>query len=219
MSPREPNKSTDQKSNPIKSSNPALYTDIDDGRALRSQISIPEIIWKLHKEDWTMKGNHLIQESDVISIERLQRQLARLLDTMWRKIGTQHEAVSGRAHLPEADLSESDKLLEITVDLPGVEEKDIEVLVSANSVTVQGEKKVAREKKGRNYYVTERAYGNFRRSFGLPSDADGDKTKATFENGVLTVTVPRKPGSGKSHKSILVTSKSKPKPEPKSKMK
>jgi HSP20 family protein len=166
-----------------------------------------------------MKENHLIQESDLISIERLQRRLTQLLDTMWRKIGTQHQSVSGRAHVPEADLSESDKLLEITVDLPGVEEKDIEVLVSANSVTVQGEKKVARERKDRNYYISERAYGSFRRSFGLPSDADGDKTRATFENGVLTVTVPRKPGSGKMQRSIPVTAKSEPRPKPKSKTK
>ena len=112
-----------------------------------------------------MKENHLIQESDLISIERLQRRLTQLLDTMWRKIGTQHQSVSGRAHVPEADLSESDKLLEITVDLPGVEEKDIEVLVSANSITVQGEKKVAREKKDRNYHITERAYGSQTVSF------------------------------------------------------
>lgn len=161
----------------------------------------------------------LARKTDLLSLDDLQHQVGELLESMWEKIGRHHQAVSGRAHMPVADLSESDKALEITIDLPGVVEKDIEVLVSENSITVQGEKKVARERKGWNYYASERVYGSFRRSFSLPPDANSDKTKASFDNGVLTISVPKKPGTRKLEKAVPITVLSKPKTKTKSRPK
>ena len=150
------------------------------------------------------------------SFEEFQRQLNDLLEVMWTKIGTQHHGVSGRAYSPRSDLGESAKALEIRMDLPGVEEKDIEIRVSDDNIIIQGEKKSEYEEKGWNYHLSERAYGSFHRTFSLPPGADADKTKASFENGVLTIAIPKKAGSQKPGKSIPIGAKTKPKPKSKS---
>lgn len=92
---------------------------------------------------------------------------------------------------PSIEVKESDKELIITAELPGVEEKDIDVSLSDNTLTIRGEKKAEKEEKGDNYYVSERSYGNFSRSFTLPYEVDADAIKAKFSKGVLTVTFPK----------------------------
>jgi HSP20 family protein len=155
-----------------------------------------------------MNENRTVREGDLSSLETLQRRLNHVLDTMWTKIGAQHEAISGHALVPRADLGESEDVLEIALDLPGVTEKDIEVTASSDRITVQGEKKETRERKGWNYHVTERVSGSFWRSFNLPAEADGNKAKASFENGVLTITIPKKSGARKPERKVPIASKS-----------
>ena len=90
-----------------------------------------------------------------------------------------------------SDFSESDDRYELTVEMPGLTDKDVELSVSDNTVTVKGEKKQETEKKDDDYHVMERSYGSFRRSFTLPQGVKADDIAATVKNGVLTVTMPK----------------------------
>jgi len=92
---------------------------------------------------------------------------------------------------PRFEISESDEAVEVSAELPGMDEKDIDVTLDEHSLTVKGEKKAEREEKKRNYHVSERSYGEFRRVIPLPAGVDQAKVKATFKKGVLHVTVPK----------------------------
>jgi len=89
------------------------------------------------------------------------------------------------------DVSETDKTYTITAELPGVEEKNIEVNVQDGVLTIKGEKHQEREEKNKNRYLSERSYGAFQRMFGLPKGTDESKVEASFHNGILTVSVPK----------------------------
>jgi HSP20 family protein len=90
------------------------------------------------------------------------------------------------------DLSANDKEYTVTVEVPGAEKDDIKIEVANNIMTIRGEKKQKKEEKEKDYYRQERFYGSFQRVFSLPKDADQTDIKATFKQGVLTVTMPRK---------------------------
>ncbi len=92
---------------------------------------------------------------------------------------------------PASEASTSDNAYKIAVELPGVEENDIELSVAGGVVTVKGEKKTSREEKGETWYFSERQYGAFARSFRLPPDADEAGVSADLKDGVLTITVPK----------------------------
>lgn len=94
---------------------------------------------------------------------------------------------------PASDASSDENAYRITMGLPGVAEEDIHLTVENGVVHLKGEKKSTREEKGDTWYFSERQYGGFARSFSLPEDADGDGVKAELKDGVLTVTLPRKP--------------------------
>ena len=93
---------------------------------------------------------------------------------------------------PAAEASGSKEAYDISVELPGVSEKDIELTVDNGAVTICGEKKTQVEKQGDTWFFSERQYGAFRRSFRLPEDADGAQASASMKDGVLHVTVPKK---------------------------
>lgn len=97
------------------------------------------------------------------------------------------------AAAPAVDIVEREKDYQITAELPGMDEKDIEVKVSNDMLTIKGEKKLEREEKKKDYYLSERSYGEFRRSFWLPESVDREKIEANFAKGVLTITIPKKP--------------------------
>ncbi len=92
---------------------------------------------------------------------------------------------------PAAEASSDDSAYRIAVEVPGVEEKDIDVTVHEGMLTVKGEKKTTREEKGETWYFSEREFGSFSRSFRLPPDADENGVKASLKDGVLSVTIPR----------------------------
>jgi HSP20 family protein len=96
---------------------------------------------------------------------------------------------------PRINVSETGKDMTVTVELPGVEEKDIEVSMSGNQLTIKGEKKSEEEEKkdekGRVFHRVERSYGAFRRTMTVPFDVEPDKVSAQFKDGVLTVSLPR----------------------------
>jgi len=108
------------------------------------------------------------------------------------------------AAAPAVDIAEGDKAYEVTAELPGMDEKNIEVKVVNGGLTVKGEKKDEREEKKKDYYLSERRYGSFERYFRLPEGVDVDKIEASFKKGVLTVTIPKKPEAQKPAKKIEV---------------
>lgn len=93
---------------------------------------------------------------------------------------------------PAADASADDAAYRITMELPGVEEKDIDITVNSGVVSVTGEKASQSEESGETWFFSERQYGSFSRSFRLPEDADGDKVEAHLKDGVLSITVPKR---------------------------
>ena len=102
---------------------------------------------------------------------------------------------------PASEASSDDTSYRIAIELPGVEEKDIEVTVDEGMVTVKGEKRESREEKGDTWYFSERQFGSFSRTFRLPADADQGNVSADLKAGVLTLTVARAaPEAAKSRK-------------------
>ncbi len=85
-----------------------------------------------------------------------------------------------------------------------MEEKDVEVKVTDDVMTIKGEKKEEKEEKKKDYHLSERRYGAFQRSFSLPIGVDADKIGASFNNGVLTVTLPKKPEAIKPERKVEI---------------
>lgn len=107
--------------------------------------------------------------------------------------------------VPHVDVTETDKHFEVTAELPGMDEKDIEVTLSDGRLTLKGEKKAEKEDKKKDYYLTERRFGSFNRSFRLPENVNESKIKATFKKGVLTITLPKKAKARTEGKKISIS--------------
>ncbi len=94
---------------------------------------------------------------------------------------------------PAFDIKETKDAYLFKADVPGIQEKDLEVTVTGNRLTVSGKREEEKEEKSDRYYSYERSYGSFSRSFTLPDGADLEKLNASLESGVLNITVPKKP--------------------------
>ena len=105
---------------------------------------------------------------------------------------------------PAVDVAEKEKAYEITVELPGIDQSHVDVKLVNNVLTIKGEKKQETEEKKKNYYMSERRYGAFERSFQIPDGVDQDKIEAAFNKGVLTVTLPKSVEAQKTAKTITV---------------
>ena len=93
---------------------------------------------------------------------------------------------------PTLDIGATDKEYAISVEIPGVDQKDIKLEIVGSTLTISGEKKQEKEKNEKGYYRVERAYGSFKRVLSLPEDADQNSIKANFKKGVLEITLPKK---------------------------
>lgn len=105
---------------------------------------------------------------------------------------------------PNVNVVEDEKEIKVTAELPGMDEKDIDVSLAKDSLTIKGEKKEEKEDKGKNYYRMERSFGSFTRMIPIPVEIDTDKAKAQFKKGVLTVTLPKTAKAIKETKKIPV---------------
>ena len=114
----------------------------------------------------------------------LQQEIDRLFDGVSRNIPG-----LATTTMPSMDISETDKVIEITAELPGLEKKDVELNVTDNLLTIRGEKKNEREENNKDYHLVERSYGSFSRSVELPSGVKVEDITAEIANGVLKVTV------------------------------
>jgi HSP20 family protein len=108
------------------------------------------------------------------------------------------------AAMPAVDVTETDKAYEITAELPGMDEKNIEVKLANGILTIKGEKQDDKEEKTQGYYVRERIFGSFERTFQVPDGVDTDKIEANFKKGVLTLTLPKSAEAQKAEKKIAV---------------
>jgi HSP20 family protein len=119
------------------------------------------------------------------------------IEPVWR-------AQSTAVMMPAVDVTETDNAYEITAELPGMNEKNIELKVVDDVLSIKGEKQEEKEEKRKDYYLSERSFGSFQRSFQVPKGVDSEKIQATFNKGVLTVTLPKSTEAQKAEKKITV---------------
>lgn len=105
---------------------------------------------------------------------------------------------------PRVDMKDLEKEISVTAELPGMEEKDVQVKLNGDVLTISGEKKSQKEEDVKGHYRMERIYGTFSRSLLLPAEVELDKCTATFKNGVLHVVLPKTKESEKASKNIPV---------------
>lgn len=146
---------------------------------------------------------------------QLHREIGQLFDDMLRDLGLPAERSAMNA--PSVDISETDGALQICADLPGIGEKDIDVTLDQDMLTIRGERKAEGGEERQGYRVMERSYGGFMRSFRMPFAVDPDKVEAALKNGVLTITVPKPFEAQQRARRIAVkgeTAGSRPAPSP-----
>ena len=123
-------------------------------------------------------------------LRTMQEQMNRLLDMAWnREFG---EELREGVWQPPVDIYEDENSVVIKAEVPDVDQKDIEVRIEDNTLTLRGERKHNNEVKKENYHRVERYYGQFQRIFTLPQTIDQEKVKASCEKGVLTITLPKR---------------------------
>lgn len=142
------------------------------------------------------------EEYDPFSL--LRQEMNRIFDDFSRGFWLEPFRSKFDTFSPRVDVSETDREVKITAELPGMDDKDIDVSISKDMLTIKGEKKEEKEDKGKDYYRSERSYGSFSRTIPLPSEIDTDKVKAEFKKGVLTVTVPKTAEAIKETKKIPI---------------
>ncbi len=140
-------------------------------------------------------------------MEAFHREVDRLFEDFWRgfelpMLGRLERPMAGMT--PRMDLTEDEERIRVSVELPGMDEKDVEVVLGDNVLTIKGEKKAEKEEAEKGYAYKERSFGSFRRSIPLHTEIVTDKVEATFEKGVLTVVLPKTPEAKKAYKKIPV---------------
>lgn len=108
--------------------------------------------------------------------------------------------------LPAVDITEKDESFEITAELPGMDQENIDLKLSNGNLIIKGEKKEDKEEKRKGYHLSERHYGSFERVFNLPKGVDADKIEASFSKGVLSITLPKKPEALTADKKVQIKS-------------
>lgn len=132
----------------------------------------------------------------------LHRQIDRLFEDAFRSFALPAFGSDHALDWPHIELSETDKDIRVTAELPGLNEKDVDVSIEDGALTLRGEKKAEVEDKDRGY--TERSYGRFERRIALPRGVDNDHATATFRNGVLTITLPRSEAADENIRRIPI---------------
>jgi HSP20 family protein len=127
----------------------------------------------------------------------LQREVNRLFESFFPDGGEgflepfRGFGAAARAFTPRVNVSETDREVRVTAELPGIDEKDIDVSVTRNTLTIRGEKGSEKEDKSESYYRVERSFGQFERTLPLPADVVAEEVEARFSKGILTVVLPK----------------------------
>ena len=154
---------------------------------------------------WT-KGHQLPTRQEPFDpFLTLHREMNRLFDDVFRGFGPLGRAgnplMKGQFTWPRLELSETDKSVTVTAELPGLSEKDVQVEIANGVLSIRGEKKAERSDDSK--FVSERYYGSFEREISLEG-VEEDKAQANFKNGVLTVTLPKSEQSNRNVKRIAI---------------
>jgi len=148
--------------------------------------------------------------------ETLRREIDRLFDEMdgefWRtpfraspfETAPLWRRSLMRAAAPAVDIIERPDCYELSAELPGMDEKSIEVKLANGGITLRGERQEDKEERRKDYYLHERHFGTFERSFALPADVDADRIEATMRKGILTLRLPKRAEAVKPVKKIEV---------------
>ncbi len=145
----------------------------------------------------------LVKWTPNTDLSRLQHSMNRLFDSFFGDGGHRDSALMSWA--PKVDISEVDDEIRLVADIPGMEQKDINLAVKDNTLILKGERQEEKEDEKTDYYRNERIFGSFYRSFSLPSMVDVDKVKAKYKDGVLTITMPKVEKARPKEISIDVT--------------
>src|SRR5271165_866661 len=121
----------------------------------------------------------------------LQDRMNRLFRESYSEAG-RDESLSTTSFAPAVDVYEDEHQVTLKIEVPGIDEKDIDVRVENNTLTVHGERKIEKEEKEENYRRVERHYGTFTRTFTLPTTVDTENVAATYDKGVLKIALPKK---------------------------
>ena len=160
-------------------------------------MQIKDLITWAHRN-----GSPDAKSSEDNPIGTLQREMNNVFENFWNRVGHfEWPFGSGEA---KSDVVETDKAIEVSIELPGMEMKDIEVTVNDDMLTVKGEKKIERQEEKKGYYLSERSYGAIYRTIPLPPGVDGEKAEASFKNGVLTIKLPQTPEAQAKVRKIAV---------------
>lgn len=158
---------------------------------------------------WNRKGSEIARRDEGDHpLLGLQREMNRVFDSFWRRFDQPLGALDGPfgQQLPRADVVETEKTVEVSLELPGMDEKDIDVSLTEDTLTIKGEKKLEREESRKGYYLSERSYGSFYRTIPLPPGVATDGAEAKFKKGVLTITLPKTAEAAAKVKKIEVKS-------------
>jgi len=169
-------------------------------------MSIKDLVPKLGK-----KGNRApMRRKDEDSLLSFQREMNRLFDDFFQgfPLGSAfdwgEDSPAKMAFSPKVDISETGKEVKVSAELPGMDEKDVTVELGDDVITIRGEKKEEHEDKGKDWYRREQSYGSFHRVIPLPASVDGEKAKARFKRGKLTVSLPKRHEDKATRKSITI---------------
>jgi HSP20 family protein len=117
-------------------------------------------------------------------LNALQNSMNRLFDTQF---GGRDESLTTGAFVPPVDVYEDEHSIQLKLEVPGIAEKDLDIRVENNTLTVSGERKFEKDEKEENFHRVERRYGSFSRSFSLPNTVNTEDVKADYEQGVLKI--------------------------------
>ncbi|MGA1846994.1 Hsp20/alpha crystallin family protein [Deferribacter abyssi] len=137
-------------------------------------------------ERW--RGNKPAVTSPFRELLTFQEEINKLFDDFFKVPKTLDDVAK---FIPDIDIAETKDAFIIKADLPGLSEKDIEVSLTNNILTIKGERKEEKEEKDKNYYRKERVFGSFLREIQIPKKVQSDKVKAKFKNGVLEIKLPK----------------------------
>ena len=157
---------------------------------------------EIKKADQTAQPT--VRSGDVFS--ELRGEIDRLFDSFTSRGRGVFPSLFGTegASAPRVDIKEDEKSLRVEAEIPGMEEKDINISLRDGVLTLKGEKKTERDEEKDNFHISERRYGSFERSFRVPDSIDEDKVNATVDKGVLRVMLPKKADAVKPARQIPI---------------
>ncbi|MDT8271738.1 MAG: Hsp20/alpha crystallin family protein [Desulfomonilia bacterium] len=158
---------------------------------------------------WGRKDIAESSEYEGHPVDMFRREMDRLFDDFFKGFGLrtfgEERDVYGKFS-PQINMTEDEKFIQVTAELPGMDEKDIEVNLTKDSITIKGEKKEETEQKDKGVYYLERSFGSFMRAIPLPQEVDGNKAEASFKKGVLKISLPKLAREKQTQKKITIKS-------------